>query len=227
MRKPGCIITCNRYYDPGTGRYLQTDPIGDGLNAYRYCNNNSISLGDPLGLIATKLSSKELNMRAMLSLIMSIEGGTGPNRYRMKNGGGILDNLDRHPGLFKVPARYKKGKKICEERNSSMAGAYQFKGSTWDMLAKKLGLTDFSEQSQDQAAIQNIIRVGGKGALDAAISGDVESFVNKLQREWTSLPGASQSHTSMEDANRQFENYKSRELEGNSLIATPQGKLFK
>jgi RHS repeat-associated protein len=43
-----------RYYNPFTGRFLQTDPIGykDGMNAYEYCGNNPVVLTDPTGMWA-------------------------------------------------------------------------------------------------------------------------------------------------------------------------------
>jgi len=41
-----------RYYNPYTGRFLQTDPIGyqAGMNLYKYCGHNSLNYTDPSGL---------------------------------------------------------------------------------------------------------------------------------------------------------------------------------
>jgi RHS repeat-associated protein len=41
-----------RYYDPGSGRFLQRDPIGiyGGLNVYEYCASNGVYRADPTGL---------------------------------------------------------------------------------------------------------------------------------------------------------------------------------
>jgi uncharacterized protein RhaS with RHS repeats len=42
----------NRYYDPGTGRFTQEDPIGlaGGLNLYGFANGDPINFSDPFGL---------------------------------------------------------------------------------------------------------------------------------------------------------------------------------
>ena len=50
----GLYYNLNRYYDPKTGRYLRTDPFGEGLNLYAYVFNNPVGLIDPLGLCAVR-----------------------------------------------------------------------------------------------------------------------------------------------------------------------------
>ena len=52
-RETGLVLMGFRYYDPGTGRFLNRDPIGQagGVNLYSYTANNPVVNADPEGLI--------------------------------------------------------------------------------------------------------------------------------------------------------------------------------
>lgn len=53
----GFIYLRGRYYNPATGRFINEDPIRDGLNWYTYCNNDPINFVDSSGLDAIVITS--------------------------------------------------------------------------------------------------------------------------------------------------------------------------
>ncbi len=65
----GLYYNLHRYYDPQTGRYLQTDPMGDGLNLYIYAYGHPNGLVDPLGLCVAHPILAGAGMVPILGLI--------------------------------------------------------------------------------------------------------------------------------------------------------------
>lgn len=134
------------------------------------------------------------NQAAFLMAIRHAEGTAGADGYRVMFGGALFDSFSDHPRRA-----FKFTDQAGRELWTTAAGAYQFmavsplpgggvtRSDTWDRIKRKLGLRDFSPESQDAAALALIDEAG---ALADVQMGRFADAVRKVRGIWASLPGA-------------------------------------
>ena len=122
-----------------------------------------------------------------MNLLDSIAGSESPD-YNTINGGKKFTDMSDHP--FAATNR--------DKGYGLAAGRYQFMPATWNEYKAKLGLPDFSPQSQDIAAwqlAQDRYAANTKGRnlqLDLADPNNALRIGNALRGTWTSLPGGAE-----------------------------------
>lgn len=122
------------------------------------------------------------NQRAFLDMIAFSEGTSrigDQDGYNVIVGGSTFDDYSNHP--HKMISLPKLGIK------SSAAGRYQLLGRYYDVYKVQLKLPDFSPDSQDKIALQQIKECKALGDID---EGRFEVAIKKCARIWASLPGA-------------------------------------
>ena len=128
------------------------------------------------------LSNQDIALgKQLLPYINAYEGNPKANQTV---GYQEFNDLSDHPRIS-VPFN-KKGDK------SDAAGLYQILSNTWDKQAKKLGLTDFSPENQDLAAIGIMKDIG---ALDEYKAGNHAKTKQLLGTQWASIPGSTIGET--------------------------------
>ena len=121
-------------------------------------------------------------MQAFLDMIAACEGTAGPDGYRTLFGGKLFDGYVDHPNQ-KLEFTQTNG----TVGYSSAAGRYQILYPVWKELKARLGLVDFTPQSQDACAVE-LIRE--RGALVDVESGNLQAAIDKCSRIWASLPSS-------------------------------------
>ena len=132
-------------------------------------------------------------VREFMDLLAKSEGtyGKGDNGYNVAFGGDTTVGYDTHPGQYHTFTQ-----SDGTQNRTSAAGRYQIIKPTYDALAKRLGVSDFSPETQDRMALE-LIRENG--ALEDVLKGDYAAAINRLGGVWASLPSstAAQPHRSM------------------------------
>ena len=119
---------------------------------------------------------------ALTNTIRTVEGTLGPDGYRTMFGGGLFDDMSRHPNSVVHGARH----------SSAAAGAYQFMPNTWNSVQQKLNLPDFGPDSQERAGDYLIrSRKVDPNVLITNLDQMIQTN-NLLAPEWAGLPFQSQ-----------------------------------
>lgn len=116
---------------------------------------------------------KDPRVRAFLDMIAFAEGNTSYNTAFGSTASKpkTLENLAAHPNTA--------------TGGSSASGRYQFKADTWNEVKEKLGLGDFTPESQD---IASVYKMKTRGALNLLLAGNLAAAVEAASAEWASLP---------------------------------------
>ena len=104
-----------------------------------------------------------------------------------------FDDYSTHPNILNA------------KTNSTAAGRYQLLHRYFEPYATLLGLPDFSPESQDKIAVQQIKE---RKAYPLVIVGQLEQAIERCSNIWASLPGNSygQHANSLDDLQNAYEN---------------------
>lgn len=119
---------------------------------------------------------KDANVKAFLSTIGTAEGGD----YNLNFGGvkGKKDDKWQFSDFTTHPGPGSDGK-------TTAAGMYQINRATWKGMGDKMGLTDFTAETQDLLAIE-ILRT--MKAIDSIKAGDIDGALALASHRWAALP---------------------------------------
>ena len=138
----GLHYNWNRSYDPKTGRYTQTDPIGfdGGMNVFLYTHNNPANYFDPTGEEPNK--SQATDPGKLIAYLNNISGPTARDTLKIvgeyKTLGGASPNHKRyiytvHAGWIDLVHFFNVAKELDTLEGIERAGAWAVGGfALWD-----------------------------------------------------------------------------------------------
>jgi RHS repeat-associated protein len=158
IRELGLYDYRHRFYHPGLGRFLQTDPTGfsaGDMNLFRYCDDDPVDRGDPLGLYAvgTGFSDEQKKQLedAQKEMATKLDAGADKIDDAVKKGEesnefkSVKKDFER---VFHKPitpadmAKYaEKARQIVDSLRDDGKKGYRMVGKTQDYFAKR-GLSD-------------------------------------------------------------------------------------
>jgi len=138
--------------------------------------STSSSTSEARRLLENRALLRHSNMQAFLKAIALAEGGDYDFRYGAvrgrRNDPWRFSDYSTHPGAGR-------GGKV------TAAGMYQITRPTWREMGTKMGLTDFSPETQDLAAVEILRTIGADADI---LRGDLAAALDKASRRWSSLP---------------------------------------
>jgi muramidase (phage lysozyme) len=180
----------------------------------------SAGVGHERGTRVSTTVARDLSPEAR-GLLDTIAGTESPG-YNVRYGGARFNSYADHPRIGRVIDRGPNA-----GRTSNAAGRYQFLSSTWDRIAKKYGLKDFSPANQDKAAWylaqeDYAARTHGRN-LEADLKTKDPAVVagvgRALHGTWTSLPGGIEAGTNDSRFGRALQANTERERSNASIYA--------
>ncbi len=148
---------------------------------------------DSIGSLIKRFAAKKAgvedgeinNQRKAFLDMLAWSEGTDNGRQKTRNhgydvivGGELFTDYSDHPRKLVT---------LNPKLKSTAAGRYQLLSRWWDAYRKQLGLKDFSPNSQDAVALQQIKE---RGALPMIDRGDIRQAIDRCSNIWASLPGA-------------------------------------
>ena len=164
----------NRYYQPTIGRFINEDPVKDGLNWYNYCAGNPVMMVDPSGLIKVMMryviekngGDVEWNEDTQTAKVtMNVEGNVVVKEYsgEIINGRMVVDSkqLSDDFGISEKRFKHKKNDAFYSVEDAAMAFGLSYNLKSIDEESE-YGCTIY-KKNEDEYSFDDIIKGDDEG----------------------------------------------------------------